>query len=130
MYVPQTNTVANYYTAHYSRAQHHPTEPLSNFTVMDLTAPGAVAVKLAKARLNGVGAMDEVGPTAAVVSGGVGLAILGAVVLVAGALNYQMGKAMAPTREKAKKWGWIGVPVGFLPLGLPIMAIVSNQKRW
>ncbi len=61
--------------------------------------------------------------------GPAGLALVAGMLLVGAVLNYQQGKAMAPSADKKKKWGWIAVPVGFLPLGLPIMAIASNFKQ-
>jgi len=59
------------------------------------------------------------------------VALAATVVILFGALSYQTGKAMAPNNAKAKKWGWIGVPVGMLtgPLGLGIMGFVSNTKQ-
>lgn len=47
-----------------------------------------------------------------------------------GWLSYQAGEAMAPSPSDAKKWGWIGVPVGLLTgtLGLGIMGWVSQRK--
>lgn len=130
MYVPAQNTVADYYTAHYTRPAAR--DRVESLGALDLTAPGLAAVKLAKMRANALGAEGDVVATEAPtwMTGTAGLVILGAVAVAAGALNYQMGKAMAPTRDKAKTWGWIGVPLGFVPLGLPIMAIVSNTKRW
>jgi hypothetical protein len=55
------------------------------------------------------------------------LAILG----VAGALSYQAGKAIAPSRQDATTWGWIGVPVGLFTgvLGLGVMGIVANKRK-
>jgi hypothetical protein len=55
------------------------------------------------------------------------MAILG----VAGALCYQAGKAIAPSRQDATTWGWIGVPVGLFTgvLGLGVMGVVANQKK-
>lgn len=54
-------------------------------------------------------------------------AILG----VAGALCYQAGKAIAPSRQDATTWGWIGVPVGLFTgvLGLGVMGVVSNHRK-
>jgi hypothetical protein len=54
-------------------------------------------------------------------------AILG----IAGALSYQVGKAIAPSRQDASTWGWIGVPVGLFTgvLGLGVMGVVANQKK-
>lgn len=130
MYIPMQNTVADFYPAHYTMpAARERVESLSAF---DLTAPGLAAVKLAKMRANALGADGDVTAedlAPAWMAGTAGLLILGAVVVVAGALNYQMGKAMAPSTDKRKTWGWIGVPLGFIPLGLPIMAIVSNSKK-
>jgi hypothetical protein len=59
----------------------------------------------------------------------VSLAFVAAAIGVGCWLNYQVGKAMAPTTAKRKTWGWIGVPVGFIPFGVPVMAIVSNHQK-
>jgi len=55
------------------------------------------------------------------------VAILG----IAGALSYQAGKAMAPSRDKARTWGWIGVPVGLFGglVGLGAMGFVANRSK-
>lgn len=130
MYVPMQNTVADYYPAHYTLPAAR--ERVESLGALDLTAPGLAAIKFAKMRANAVGADEQVFADVDAPSwmmGATGLLILGAVAVVAGALNYQMGKAMAPSADKRKTWGWIGVPLGFVPLGLPIMAIVSNSKK-
>lgn len=132
MYIPMQNTVADYYPAHYTMPAAR--ERVESLGALDLTAPGLAAIKFAKMRANAVGADDETQVFADTnvptwMTGATGLLILGAVAVVAGALNYQMGKAMAPSADKRKTWGWIGVPLGFVPLGLPIMAIVSNSKK-
>lgn len=51
-------------------------------------------------------------------------------IVATGALSYQAGKAMAPSKIDAKTWGWIGVPVGLFtgPWGLGVMGIISNSK--
>ena len=132
MYIPMQNTVADYYPAHYTMPAAR--ERVESLGALDLTAPGLAAIKFAKMRANAVGA--EEGPQVYAdtnvplwMTGATGLLILGAVAVVAGALNYQMGKAMAPSADKRKTWGWIGVPLGFVPLGLPVMAIVSNSQK-
>jgi len=55
------------------------------------------------------------------------VAILG----IAGALSYQAGKAIAPSRQDASTWGWIGVPVGLFTgvLGLGVMGAVANRRK-
>lgn len=136
MNVPMQNTVADYYQAHYTGPrQHRPV--VESLSALDFTAPGLAAYKLAKMRQNALGAEPETplpgGEPAPPewLKGPTGWAIIAGVVVIAGALNYQMGKAMAPNQSKAKSWGWMGVPLGFVPLGLPIMAIVSNStKGW
>ena len=84
----------------------------------------ARALRMRRRATGALGAGEEVAP-ALIVSA----IVLGLVVRAA--LGYQAGKAMAPNRRDAKKWGWIGVPVGTLTgtLGLGIMGIVSNSKR-
>ena len=72
----------------------------------------------------------SVSPPAVSVTGGDVIwtvAILG----VAGALCYQAGKAIAPSRQDAPTWGWIGVPVGLFTgvLGLGIMGVVANHRK-
>jgi hypothetical protein len=48
-----------------------------------------------------------------------------------GALSYQAGKAIAPSRQDATTWGWIGVPVGLFTgvLGLGVMGAVANHRK-
>ena len=55
------------------------------------------------------------------------VAILG----VVGALCYQAGKAISPSKQEASTWGWIGVPVGLFTgvLGLGVMGAVSNHRK-
>lgn len=131
MNVPQQSTWPHYYQAAYTKPS------ASRITALDFTAPGLAAYKLAKMRSDALSADPEPGtppeqPQVQIpewLTGTTGLVILGGVLVLAGALNYQMGKAMAPNKEKASSWGWLGVPLGFVPLGLPIMAIVSNSSK-
>lgn len=103
---------------------------LGALSVFDFASPAGGALKAA--RLRGLGEdsiaarRDE---ALSFLAGTAGLAIVAGTLLIGGLLNYQQGKAMAPSADKKKKWGWIAVPVGFLPFGLPIMAIVSNSKQ-
>jgi hypothetical protein len=55
------------------------------------------------------------------------VAILG----IAGALCYQAGKAIAPSRQDATTWGWIAVPTGLFTgvLGLGVMGAVANHRK-
>lgn len=103
---------------------------LGALSVFDFASPAAGALKFA--RMNGLGADEEVpvddSEAEPYLYGPLGLAIVAGVLLLGGWFNYVQGKAMAPSSDKAKKWGWIAVPVGFLPLGLPIMAMVSNAQ--
>lgn len=71
--------------------------------------------------------MQGIGQTGGLLGGVlVWVLILGA----GGWLSYQAGEAMAPRPSDAKKWGWIGVPVGLLTgtLGLGIMGWVSQRR--
>jgi len=64
-------------------------------------------------------------------SAGVYIVGIGIVVL-AGALSYQAGKAMAPKKSSENSWGWVAVPLGlFMPLGmgLGIMGAVANSGK-
>jgi hypothetical protein len=65
------------------------------------------------------------------VGAGVVVAVGVGLLLVAGYLSYQAGKAMAPNRTKANTWGWIGVPVGLFTgaPGLGVMGWISNAQR-
>lgn len=94
--------------------------------VVSATTPYAMAKKVRAA--NGLGQFDSGSGFTAISTGA-----LVAILCVFGALSYETGKAMAPNNSKAKKWGWIGVPVGMItgPVGLGIMGIISNaeQKR-
>ena len=122
---------------------------LGGLSVFDFASPAGGALKAA--RLRGLGEDSEKRPAsyepripdqqyemgwrgmlqrnAPDLYGPAGLALVAGMLLVGALLNYQQGKAMAPSADKKKTWGWIAVPVGFLPLGLPIMAIVSNAKQ-
>ena len=68
--------------------------------------------------------------------GGAGMGLIAGLVLlqltVAGVFSYQIGKAIAPTQAKQKKYALWAVPVGlFSPyLGLGVMSIYAlNQKK-
>jgi hypothetical protein len=82
------------------------------------------------AAMNGLGeaAADPSG-TRPMTAGDVATAAM--VIGIVGALSYQAGKAIAPSRQDATTWGWIGVPVGLFTgvLGLGVMGVVSNQKK-
>ena len=60
-----------------------------------------------------------------------GVALGIAIIVAAGALSYQAGKAMAPSGGNKSTWGMIGVPVGLFTgvLGLGVMGVVANQKK-
>ena len=69
-------------------------------------------------------------PASALMSGGDVLwtvAILG----IAGALCYQAGKALAPSRQDSTTWGVVAVPVGLFTgvLGLGVMGAVANHRK-
>lgn len=110
---PQQSTV-DYYQA----------SPLGALGEIVTTTPIVAAAR--KLKPNGTGLLSDDGSdthiATAVIIIGLGLA---------GALSYQAGKAMAPSRADAKTWGWIGVPVGMFtgPLGLGLMGIISNSKK-
>lgn len=114
-YYPQQQTV-DYFQA----------SPVGAIGQLVSTTPIVAAARLMKP--NGVGQTGE-GFTR---DWGTGMMILGVVVLgVTGALSYQAGKAMAPSKAEGKTWGWVGVPVGMLtgPWGLGVMGIISNSRK-
>jgi len=87
------------------------------------------------AALRGLGADDNSGILAVV-----GGALLGAIVLGVGAsaaAGYYAGKAVAPTDDRAKTYGWIGAAVGVLasfspepvtvPAAMGAMALATNK---
>ncbi len=109
-------------------------------------AAGTGTNGLGKLRLFGlspvVAAMRGLGEDSSVVTGpmampgtskvGTGDVVWGVLILGAvGALSYQAGKAIAPSREKQTTWGWIGVPVGLFTgvVGLGVMGFVANQRK-
>jgi hypothetical protein len=61
------------------------------------------------------------------VAAGIGVVTIGALVALAVAINYQLGKAMAPSKAAESKWAW-GAAIGgtLLPPVLPIMAVWKN----
>jgi hypothetical protein len=67
--------------------------------------------------------------TAAGIGLGLGLGILAFVVGASLLLNYQVGKAMAPSKDKIGTYGWGNAFGGtFIPLFTPGMAIYRNIK--
>ena len=46
------------------------------------------------------------GAGAGALFGGIGIAYLAVIVAAAVAINYQLGKAMAPSKDKEAKWAW------------------------
>lgn len=98
--------------------------------VSSTTPIAMVAKKLQQQRkfsTNGLGGEED----ATAVGTGVMFAAFIAVVGL-GILSYQAGKAMAPTKEAGKTWGWVGVPMGLLlpfGMGLGVMGVVSNSKK-
>jgi hypothetical protein len=67
-------------------------------------------------------------PAPSKMSSGVALALFLGLGAAACVINYQVGKAIAPSREKAKRWGAIHTVVGFVPFGTVIMALASNSE--
>lgn len=107
-------------------------EPLSAWS--SFAPSSALVEKASHYAVHGLGADPATTPVnvnsgAAVGLSVVSIAFVAAAIAVGCVLNYQVGKAMAPTAAKRKTWGWIGVPVGFIPFGVPIMAIVSNSQK-
>jgi len=49
---------------------------------------------------------DIPGAGAGALLGGMGIAYLAVIVAAAVAINYQLGKAMAPSKDKEAKWAW------------------------
>lgn len=98
------------------------------------TTPIALAAKHIKnstsMQVNGLGRdddkfrIDQVSATAWIVGGGF--------LVLAGALSYQAGKAMAPSNSAKTTWGWVAVPMGlFVPfgMGLGIMGAIANAGK-
>jgi hypothetical protein len=54
-----------------------------------------------------------------------------ALLSLAGALCYQAGKAIAPSKQDATTWGWIAVPTGLFTgvVGLGVMGFLANRRR-
>lgn len=127
---PQSNTLPDYYPARtlgctpvgFGEAIFSP--GLSGLRLV--TNPRCAGVGLAGRR-----SPDGLGTTGEVVGGAAVVAVGVALVLLAGVLSYQAGKAMAPNRAKAGTWGWIGVPVGLFTgaPGLGVMGWISNSSR-
>jgi len=119
-----------------TRIKQVPTTTYQPITVSQMAMnPAAVALKLIRNgqrnRIQAMGLSDAGMQQTAATAGVVGIA-LGVVVLVAyGALNYQIGKAMAPNKQAEGNWAWTAVPVGILTgsLGLGIMAINANGRK-
>jgi hypothetical protein len=133
--IPMTNTLPSWYR---SRATGCTPVGLGEA----LFSPGISGLRLATnpqcaglgaRRADGLGQDENFQPSgagagvgaAAVVAAGVAL------VVIAGWLSFQAGKAMAPNRQKAGTWGWIGVPVGLFTgaPGLGVMGWISNASR-
>jgi hypothetical protein len=46
------------------------------------------------------------GQNGAAAAAGVSMAVIGGLVLLAGVINYQLGKAMAPSKADESRWAW------------------------
>ena len=106
-----------------------PASPSAGLTVpmLALVSPGVAVMRSGRPQA-GIGQTD---PSATGLSRGTAFAVGAALLALQGLLSYQIGKAIAPSGASAKKWAWIGVPVGMFTgtLGLGIMAVVSTQKE-
>lgn len=99
--------------------------------VHEMSSPGVALYRHAMSGgLGQNGETTEVTPGATSGALGIGMGVLAGLVLLGVAINYQIGKAMAPDKRSESKWAW-GNAIGgtiFPPTTIG-MAIYKNYIR-
>lgn len=111
-----------------------PEDPNLAVRLWEMSSPSTALYRHMATRANGQidrRAIDGLGQTGAGgLAAGLGAGMIAAVLLVAVAVNYQLGKAMAPNEASEPKWAWGNAIAGtvFPPFTVG-MAVYKNYFR-